>query len=519
MATPEVRPPLNYWYLVDPKEESLRNARWNIVFKTAAIITFIAATALVSSVVVFSFLTAGGAAIPSSLSITVAVAAMMGGPLTHRASALWNKSKPYLAEEKKEQRVEDWRAFLSKLYLKNGETLDIENIKKDTLFQHFGISVTQDTLTQIEQELPKDKKELKAGQAWIRVAARFMRELEITRVPDPEALESSPLKTLPQLLTEFYQRYLNELWNKSKKYLIEEKKEQRTEEWRDFLSKIYLNHKTLNIEKINQDGLFQHLGISVTKEILIKIKQELPQDKKELTASEAWIGIAAGFMYELETTQNSDAESSELVSLKSSPEILTKFCQKYLKEFCQKYLSEITQKSDLKDLPLKTFPELFIEFYQNNLSESDQKKLREFYQNHLNEFYQKRSESYQREYTYRQMHIYQRSLNTVLFLAIMKQPFLKAARLTDLGFLHIKPYIARQNDFILEGQDPYFTSNKENSKPIRTYKGPLAPVANELISLGMAYTPPPLASEFKSKLQRLTELLLGNVLHNRHATP
>ncbi len=174
---------LNKWYVTSPQDEARWNALCNVGLKTIALITCVAAVALAASVLVFAFLAASGTSMP----IGLAVASFASFPLTHLASTLWNKSKKYLAIEQQENRVEQWRSFLASSYLKEDGTLNIEKINCDSLFREFSISVSEETLAAIQQHLPQQNPSLQqAGEAWLRVAARFMYELEITRKTLPE---------------------------------------------------------------------------------------------------------------------------------------------------------------------------------------------------------------------------------------------------------------------------------------------------------------------------------------------
>lgn len=183
MATADTTPSLNKWYVTSPQSEVRWNAFCHVGLKTLAIITCIAAAALAASVIVFSFLAASGTSMP----IGLAVASFTSIPLTHLASFLWNKSEKYFAIEQQERRVKQWQTLLSKDYLKQDRTLNFEKINNDLLFQQFDISAQKNTLSKIQQALPQENaSEQQASKAWIRVAARFMYELEITRKTLPE---------------------------------------------------------------------------------------------------------------------------------------------------------------------------------------------------------------------------------------------------------------------------------------------------------------------------------------------
>ncbi len=181
---------LNKWYVTSPQNEVRWNTFCHVGLKTIALITCVAAVALAASVLVFAFLAASGTSMP----IGLAVASFASFPLTHLASTLWNKSKKYLAIEQQENRVEQWRLFLASSYLKEDGILNIKKINNDSLFLEFSISVSEEILAAIQQHLPEENPSLQqASEAWLRVAGRFMYELEITRktLPETPALDKN----------------------------------------------------------------------------------------------------------------------------------------------------------------------------------------------------------------------------------------------------------------------------------------------------------------------------------------
>ncbi len=200
MATTDITPSLNHWYITSPQSEIRWNAFCHVALKTAAVVACVAAVALAASVLIFAFLAASGTSMP----IGLAVASFASFPLTHFASVLWNKSKKYLAVEQQERRVHAWQTFLSKDFLLADGTLHFEKIHRDPLFSSCGIYIEEKTLTEIQRHLPIQGATLqKASEAWLSVAARFMHELEITRKPIPEIAvldKNSPIERERALL-------------------------------------------------------------------------------------------------------------------------------------------------------------------------------------------------------------------------------------------------------------------------------------------------------------------------------
>lgn len=197
---------LNQWYITDPQKEAFQNSCYNVAWKTAALVTFVAAAALGSSLVALSFFIASGVSIPTGITILGSLALLAAGPVTQKAVYLWNTSNLYAIEAKKEYEVEEIRSSLAGKYLDQDGALDIDKINKDPTFQQFEITLTDETLSLIQEKLPKptklqetwakarawaaphlsasSKKETpnkEAGQAYLRAAARFFQNREIVR--------------------------------------------------------------------------------------------------------------------------------------------------------------------------------------------------------------------------------------------------------------------------------------------------------------------------------------------------
>ena len=189
--------PLNKWYVIDPQDEA-SSYRWKAIgARTLMAIAVVAAIALASSVVVFTFLAPSGAVMP----LGVALGSIAGAFLVPVAKWLYVKGEEYSLLAEKEQRIAGIYQELLKM--------DLEEINQKPFLQASGIEITEDLLDQVQNALPEDSN-LDGRQACLLVLARLIEHCEhATRYkylefPNPKTDNKSHSETQKNIL---YQRY------------------------------------------------------------------------------------------------------------------------------------------------------------------------------------------------------------------------------------------------------------------------------------------------------------------------
>lgn len=170
---------LNKWYITDPRREA-NCYRWKALgANTLAAITLVAAIALASSIVIFSFLAASGTAIP----LGIALGGAAGALLVPVSGWLRIKGNEYSARAEKEQRITEIHRELLRVSL--------EDLNAKTFLQACGIEITEEKIKLIEQHLPAELSE-RAQDAYLFVLARFLyacehaNQLKVTQYPSPK---------------------------------------------------------------------------------------------------------------------------------------------------------------------------------------------------------------------------------------------------------------------------------------------------------------------------------------------